>query len=148
MLSFQPRPRQRHPRSLLLSLKDRAYKETVLLTWPKSPVFYSKSFHMAWVIKSNGKIIVGGSNWNHRHGKSERGHAERVAWHKYQKFSKKSGIYKKHETLYMVVIRIKKDGTLGMSKPCCKCQASFSPKIKKVIYSTGDPDHPFDYMDL
>ena len=124
------------------------YKDTALTNWPKSPVFYSKSFHMAWVIKSNGEIIVGGSNWNHRHGKSERGHAERVAWHKYQKFSKRSGVCKKHETLYIVVIRIMKDGTLGISKPCCKCQASFSPKVKKVIYSTGDIDHPFDYMDL
>jgi len=127
--------------------KSRAYKE-ISVNRPKSLNFYSKAYHKAWVIKSNGTVVASGSNWNHRHGKSQWGHAERVAWHKYQKFSKKSGICKKHEILYMVVIRIKKDGTLGMSKPCCKCQASFSPKIKKVIYSTGDPDHPFDCMDL
>lgn len=128
--------------------KIRMYKEITSIAWPKSHVFYSKSYHKAWVIKSNGTVVSSGSNWNHRHGKSERGHAERVAWHNFQKFSKRSGVCKKHDTLYMVVIRIMKDGSLGMSKPCCKCQASFSPRIKKVIYSTGNPDHPFDYINL
>lgn len=125
-----------------------AYKEITSLKWPKSHAYYTKSYHIAWVIKSNGVPIVNASNWNHRHGKSQWGHAERVAWHKYQKLSKRSRVCKKHETLYILVIRIMKDGTLGMSKPCCKCQASFSPKIKKVIYSTGDPENPFDYIDL
>ena len=41
-----------------------------------------------------------------------------------------------------------KDGNLGMSRPCPKCMASFAPGVKKVIYSTGDPEKPFDYINL
>lgn len=39
----------------------------------------------------------------------------------------------------IVVIRVRKDGTIGMSKPCDKCVSRLiSAGIKKVIYSDTD----------
>jgi tRNA(Arg) A34 adenosine deaminase TadA len=109
--------------------------------------FY-KSYHEAFVMTSDGEILTKASNWNSRSGKSQWGHAERVAWHKFQKLPKSRKKLKKHKSLFIFVIRIMKDGTLGMSKPCPKCMASFAPGVKKVIFSTGDPEKPFDYINL
>ena len=87
---------------------------------------------------SDGEVLTKASNWNSRSGKSQWGHAERVAWHKFQKLPKSRKKLKKHKSLFIFVIRIMKDGTLGMSRPC----------VKKVIYSTGDPEKPFDCINL
>jgi hypothetical protein len=103
---------------------------------------------MAWVINSAGKIICHGTNWNHRSGKKQWGHAERVVQYKLSKITKNNRIYKKHQQLYIIVIRVMKNGTLGNSRPCSKCMASFGTNIKKVIYSTGDSSSPFDFIDL
>ena len=52
--------------------------------------------------------------------------------------------------LSITVIRVKKDGTFGNSKPCSNCMPMLMdcPFISEVYWSTDDMDNPFDSCKL
>lgn len=48
-----------------------------------------------------------------------------------------------HTTL--VVARLMRDGTSGMSKPCTYCWGAIDTSgVGKVAWTTGDPDNPYE----
>ena len=80
-----------------------------------------KSKHLAWVTDKRGAILASSWNYNSRHCQGRLGHAERGAIRTLYKRNWDRKIMSGKLTLS--VVRVMPDGTLGMSKPCCKCQA-------------------------
>ena len=100
--------------------------------------------HLCYIVTSKGKIISKSTNFTKKNKHLSYGHAERIAQARIRKIHNK--YIKRHGGLILIVLRVMKDRTLGNSHPCPKCMVSFDKRIKKVIYSTGDTEKPYNFI--
>lgn len=91
-----------------------------------------KSLHYSWFEGFQG---TGSWNYTERNGQFHLGHAERGAVRNLLRRHRERKSFK--GTLDLYVVRFLKDGTLGMSRPCAKCQAYLEslPYNINVFYS-------------
>lgn len=116
-----------------------------------------KQYHLGCIAVLKNKIIAASSN-------KLKTHPLQAEFDKYRKFNCESDPCNMHSLhaeisclsmikqdinyhdLELYIVRLRKDGSYGMARPCCSCyQCIVSKGIRKIYYSTN---HGFSYEEL